>query len=241
MEERVPAVQTKATLQVYARACVRSWNHVATGVPLEASIAVLWGQYMVETGGEHCYNWNIGNVKKVDGDGYDYHCLNGVWEGVSPAAAKQLVDSGQAKYDDNEGHKKMVGASRVSVVFFPPHPATRFRAYRTLDMAMAHHLLFLKKRFASAWQYVLSGDPVAFAKELGAHGYFTADPLQYARLMKPGFDAFIKATAYEDAVAEMQDEQKAADAAAQVETSPVDWQVVHPDIEFEPRVYTWDE
>lgn len=238
-EQRVPAVQTAPSLAVYARAVVRGWRKVFDGeIPLEPSIAVLYAQYMVETGGVHCYNNNIGNVKKVDGDGFDYHCLVGTWEGVSPAVAQQLVATGQAVYDTNEGHKKAVGPNRVSVVFQPPHPATRFRAFPSLDDAMVEHLKLLSKRFYLAWPFVLVGDYVEFAKALGKQHYFTADPMVYANLMKGFYYNFIKATGYEDAVAEMLDEEKAKKAA---EETVVDFSIVHAMPEFAPLKYSWDE
>jgi len=43
----------------------------------DSTIAVLMAQYGYETGGggSATWNWNIGNVKHVDGDGYDYFTM----------------------------------------------------------------------------------------------------------------------------------------------------------------------
>lgn len=216
--QNVPVQRTVVALSDYARAAVRAWPAVSDLPPTKAAIAVLWAQYMAETGGRACWNWNIGNVKKADGDGFDYMMLRGVWEGVSQAEADRLVASGQAAYDSSAGHKAAV-APRAAVVFQPPHRATWFRAYPDLAAAMQHHLQFLaKKRYASAWPHVLAGDVAAFAKALRARGYFTASAEAYAALMRPAFDAFMRSGAFERAV----DELAVADAAPTLPEFPED-------------------
>lgn len=196
VEQVFPVKRTAMTMADYVRAVVRNWP--ASGVPLEKSVAVLWAQYMIETGGSACWNWNIGNVKHVKGDGHDYHMLNGVWEGVSPVGAKQLIDSGQAVVDTSTVHAKAVGAGRVSVIFSPPHPATWFRAFKTLDEGMREHLQFLSKRFAKSWPAVLEGDFVSFANLLRSQGYFTASAEAYANGMRAPFNALVASSTYEE-------------------------------------------
>ena len=40
------------------------------------ALAVLWAQYALETGrGKSCFNGNLGNIKRVDGDGRDWMWL----------------------------------------------------------------------------------------------------------------------------------------------------------------------
>jgi hypothetical protein len=58
----VPTIRTPVSISEYARAVVRAWPVVESGVPSEAAVAVLHAQYMAETGGRACWNWNIGNV-----------------------------------------------------------------------------------------------------------------------------------------------------------------------------------
>lgn len=228
----VPVKRTAVTMADYVRACVRNWFKVGSGIPLEQSIAVLWSQYMIETGGSACWNYNIGNVKHVKGDGHNYHMLNGVWEGVSQAAANQLIASGQAKLDTNANHIKAVGANRVSVVFQPPHPATWFRAFGSLDEAMAEHLIFLAKRFSKAWKAVLEGDFVGFANLLKAAGYFTASAEAYAAGMRNPFNALVASTTYEELVASIEAEQEAQEEEVE-EKDAVLWD---RDIELEQLV-----
>lgn len=212
-EQVVPVKRTVVTMPDYVRAVVRNWVALFGGLPLEQSIAVLWAQYMIETGGRACWNWNLGNVKHVKGDGHDYQMLHGVWEGVSKAAAQQLVSSKQAVYDTSETHAKAVGANRVSVVFQPPHPATWFRAFKTLDEGMNEHLTFLSRRFSKAWMAVVDGDYIGFAQRLKALGYFTATAEAYAAGMRAPFNALVASSTYEELVASQ---------ATEPETQPED-------------------
>lgn len=200
----VETVRTPVSMTEYARAVVRAWSEVGEDVPTETALAVLWAQYMTETGGKACWNWNIGNVKHVKGDGFDHCALNNVWEGVTPAQAKTLIDKGLAKPDPSAEHAKAVGKDRVSVILTKDSPGSWFRAYPSLESAMHHHLEFLaKKRYASAWSHVLAGNPTAFATELKRKGYFTASADAYATAMRPHFDAFVRTLAFEQAIAEV--------------------------------------
>jgi hypothetical protein len=203
-DQQVPVVRTAITADDYVRAGVRAGVALGMGILPEPALGVLYAQYMIETGGTNCFGWNIGNVKKVPGDGFDFHCLNGVWEGVSSAEAARLIASGEAVADPSQNHAKAVGFGRVSVIFKPPHPQTRFRAYPSLDVAMEHHLdLLAKKRFSSCWPSVLAGDVDGFAHALKAKGYFTADASAYANGMRPAFSRLVSSNAYEDLVATM--------------------------------------
>jgi len=64
-------------MQQYADACRSAWIQELGGDAPYLSVAVLWGQYMVETGGASCWNWNLGNVKRIVGDGNPWHVLGG--------------------------------------------------------------------------------------------------------------------------------------------------------------------
>jgi hypothetical protein len=203
-EKQVPVVRTDITVADYVRASVRGGLACGLGLLPEVAIGVLFAQYRIETGGTNCFGSNIGNVKKVPGDGFDYHCLRGVWEGVSPAEAQRLIANGEAVADPSANHAKAVGAGRVSVIFNPPHPQTRFRYYPSLDIAMQHHLeLLAKKRYASCWPAVLAGDVDGFARTLKAKGYFTADAGAYAAGMRTPFAKLVATTTYEELIATM--------------------------------------
>ena len=195
MSQRDP-VRTTPTLEAYVGAVARAWPAVEPSAPCSReACAVLWAQYMIETGGRACWNWNIGNAKASD-LGRPWHALRGVWEGVSAAEAARLVAAGEAVYDGNAAHQRAV-APRTAVVFEPPHPATRFRAFDSLDEAMGEHLSLLRRRFARGWPGVLAGDVVAFARGLRAQGYFTASAEAYAAGMRAPFAAALASGAYD--------------------------------------------
>jgi hypothetical protein len=200
----IPTVRTIVTLRDYARAVVRAWHKVGEGVPDKASVAVLWAQYMIETGGRDSWGWNIGNTKEIPNDGINYHALRGVWEGATPAEAARLIASGEAVADPSPDHARAVGVGRASVIYQPPHPATWFSSFESLDQAMEHHLVFLARRFAPAWPAVLAGDPSKFAHALRARGYFTASAEAYAAGMRRPYENFLMSSGYEDALAALE-------------------------------------
>lgn len=193
-EKQREAKRTTLTLEIFVRALVAAWDGTL-GTLTAAFAAMLWAKYFAETSNKHCYNFNIGNVKDAAGDGFDFHCLRGVWEGVSKAEADRLIASGQATLDPNEAHKAAV-APRVAVLFQPPHPATRFRSYDSLEHAMQSHLAFLAVRFPKVLPFMLAGDVDGFAKAMARAGYMTAQPTPYANAMRAPFvDAFAPAQA----------------------------------------------
>lgn len=206
MPQQVEVKRTVVSMRDYARAVLKAWKADSGEYPSKKSVAVLYAQYMIETGGRACWNWNIGNVKHVAGDGYDWIALSGVWEGVAPFVAAALIARGDAVLDTNEDHIKAVGKSRTSVIFRTGHPASLFRAYPSLDQAMMKHLKLLKGRFGLCWPDVVEGDYQGFAYTLKAgpdgklntaDDYFTAQAEAYAAGMRPHFFNFVNSSMYE--------------------------------------------
>jgi len=232
-EQRVQPVRTIPTSPVFTGAVIDAWPVVFPGAetPSEQAIGVLFAHYMLETGGLHCYGWNIGNVKYVVGQGYDYHCLRGVWEGESLANAQRLIASGEAVWDPNESHHKQC-APKVSVVYQPPHPATRFTTFPNLSESMDNHIALLaKRRYASAWQHVLSGNVTAFAQALKARGYFTSSAKAYASGMLGHYNRYMASSDYELVL-------------NRDVTRPVyefSGGIIHPYPDFTPMVYDSDD
>lgn len=66
----------------------------------------------------------------------------------------------------------------------------KFRAFSSLEDGAMDYLDTLQTEFASAWEYVLSGNPIAFASAAKAHGYFTGDLSVYAKSMASIFSEF---------------------------------------------------
>lgn len=211
-EQQVPVVRTVVTLRDYIRAIIAAWHTVDSGPCTKGACAVLWAQHFIETGGGACWNFNVGNSKHVAGDGFDYMCLNGVWEGVTPAAAAKLLAAGRVILDPSPNHAKAVDpegkGEKVSVIYPPPQPESRFRAFPSLDVAMAEHLKLIVKRFTPAWPWVIAGDYRQFAhalkagrdmKENTGDDYFTANANAYADGMGHAYLEAMTSSAWDDA------------------------------------------
>lgn len=171
-DQAVPVRRTTFTVLDYASAVLKAWKRLCDVYPSRESVACLWAQYAHETGrGAFCWNFNIGNVKYTPG--HDYMMLRGTWE--------------------------IINGKRV--VFEPPHRATWFNAYDSLDAAMAEHLKLLKeKQYRTAWPAIERGEPTEFAARLKMKGYYTAPLEQYAAALRAHFAEFMRLPAYVDAL-----------------------------------------
>jgi hypothetical protein len=148
----VPRIQTKYTPPDLFTALRSDWPSVETTAPASrASILTLLAQVCFETGwGSACWNWNLGNHKKVAGDGHDYYMVR---------------------------CNEIIGGK---VVWFdPPDPATWFRSYATLADGVREYLVSLRGRFGSSWPAVIDGNPAEFAHLLKAARYYTDDESHY--------------------------------------------------------------
>lgn len=209
-ETCVELVQTPITMEAFARALALAWRGELGALPTKEQAGVLWAHYGIETGAgpkAAAWNWNIGNVKHVPGDGHDFIMLPNTWE--------------------------MVGGKRV--VFQPPHPATWFRAFSSLDAAMVEHFRFLRSRkYGSAWEGVELGDCGLFARRLKAAGYYTADATAYTNGMLAHFRAWMRSDAFERALEGIAAEPSVIEPGQLLE----DAAIVHPRVplpEREPR------
>jgi hypothetical protein len=204
---QVPIIRTVCSPKVYAAAFIRAWKFLEGSFPTKEQCGVLYAQWMVETSGKDCWNWNIGNKK------------------VSQAQ----VDAG-VPWIDLPGTWEKINGQRV--VLKEGDPGRRFRAYASLDAGMAEHLASLKNKWATSWPAVKTGDTSKFAHALkagkdGIEGtyddYFTADAEDYARIMGNAFNVWMRSSAFEDALAEVTE-------ASEAETDPeikVEWATVH--------------
>jgi len=144
----LPNAMTVVGAEPLAICLYNAWQKLLGEFPERGAILTLLGFSAHETGRwKACHCWNLGNVKSKEGDGRD-HTFFRCWE----------VEQGQ------------------TVWYNPPHPATRFRAFRTLTEGAVDYLGFLRgsRRYARAWPELALGNPVAFVQALKAGGYFTA-------------------------------------------------------------------
>lgn len=191
---QVPTIRTVASTKDYARAGVVAWRFLYRGAaPTKGQIGVLYAQWMVETSGKHCWNWNIGNVK----------------------VTQAQVDAG-VPWFDLPGTWEIIGGKRV--VLKEGDPGRRFRAYASLDAGMAEHLAFLRnRRYAPSWPSVEAGDPDGFARALKRQGYYTAPADDYARIMVGAHAQWMRSDAFEKGLEEA---LEASEADTVPETEP---------------------
>jgi hypothetical protein len=181
----VPTRTTTPTARSVVSMLLQVWPELT-----QTGARTLAAQFMAETGGgKYCFNWNLGNVKAGASEPHMY--LNGVWEVDSPAGAQSQLAraNGMAHIATAEEiTKKGWGcpAGKSIIVFDPPHPQCRFRAYSSLEDGaqrwLGHH-----QRIARANQDFLPalnrGDIPAVAHALKLAGYYTAGESDYARAM----------------------------------------------------------
>jgi hypothetical protein len=126
-----------------------------------------------------CMNYNISGIKARAGStkyDWQYFATHELFTEVQVAAAEHL----------GPGLVRRVGpkGGKIDVVIIPKHPYCCFRAFATLDAAMADHLATLAGTFPTGYAGLLTGDPDAFAHGLKAGRYYTALESEYAAGLK---------------------------------------------------------
>ncbi len=196
----------------FARALLEVWPEAT-----KAQAGVLWAHFAGETGdGKYCWNWNLGNVKHVQGDGFDYVALAGVWEGFKVGDEDddgdvdevdralflaRLERSGMWTRDPSPDHARAVGPLKLSVLATKGNPATWFKSYASLEEGMRAFVDAKRRpggRYSSAWQFVLAGNPEEYGRELGRKGYYTASQDAYARSMRAKFTQWEQSSAFDE-------------------------------------------
>lgn len=143
------------------------------------SCMVLVTHWAIETAtGSRCFNWNVGNKKKVKGR--PYMMLRGTWEILAsvPAGAASAT-------------KRPDGLYRVT--FQPPHPQTHFMSFDSLGEGTEYYANGLRTKYHRCWPHVLTPSPDGFARALKSHGYYTAPVESYAKMMTSRYGQLFKA------------------------------------------------
>jgi hypothetical protein len=210
---QVPIQRTPVAMSDYARALLKAWRSETGDLPTKQAAGVLWAQYMIETGGAACWCFNLGNLK----------------------VTQAQVDAG-VPWFDLPGTWEIVNGKRV--VLPEGDPGRRFRAYASLDEAMVEHMRLLRnRRYKAAWPAVETGDVMAFARLLKAGGYFTASAEDYGGGMMWHYRKWLSSTVYEnarDGIEMLQAAETKPDLGD--EPDPDSTRVIHPAIDFPPRV-----
>lgn len=194
--ERLPAVQTTCTPEQMFYALGNAWVQLFDDQPSSPSLCCLLSQWALETGwGKSCWCWNIGNFKSSDGDGRDYTYYK-CDERLDPATAQKYLAHAGVRSDDpsqpNVALRSNNSDKSVTLWFWPDHPVSRFRAYKTLAEGAKDYVESLFNRFNKAWPAIVQGDPTNFIHQLKVQGYFTADEATYTKTTNSLFKTFSK-------------------------------------------------
>jgi len=177
MAEELADKKTEVTSQDMAEALHRAWCKYFGGPPERKSVLVLLSQWAFETAaGKSMHNFNVGNAKARPDGSYDfqyYACHERLpitrakkYQSDSPTTAKITRDNGDGT---------------AIIWFYPRHPVSCFRAFKTLDDGVFDHLMLLVRhdKFQQAWPAVAAGAPEEFCKLLRKAGYYTGDQAVY--------------------------------------------------------------
>ena len=153
-QTELPNKFTKVTPDAAAKALAIGFQKVTGKKPSAAILALLLGQWALETGnGSAIHNFNFGNTKRSSGDTYYqfFRCsevLNG-----------------------------------KEVFFDPPSPECAFSAYKTPEAGAEAYVRILKKR-PHWWNGLLSGNVATFNAGLSTKPvYYTANPTTYLKTL----------------------------------------------------------
>ena len=161
-----PLRRTPVSKSELTKAFASAWQDLFKTVPTKEQLGLLIAQNSLETGNSNSmWNYNIGNIKKTEKDSHNYCMLKHVGEII---------------------HGKQV-------FFEPPHPATWFRAYNTLEEGVIDYLKFIKSTGkGKVWEAVLTGDPSTFSKALKDSHYYTASEVSYNKGLTRSFNQYMK-------------------------------------------------
>lgn len=182
MPKELPDLLTPVTPEDLLCGFWQAWLNFFGTVPTRESIWVLVAHVRRECGLKYVHNYNLGNIKSKDGDGYDYQffpCGEELTESEAVRAAaadSRVVLLRKYAKDTAEGTKQM-----ASVKVLPKHPWCRFRAFETLQEGLQDHILTIYRRFGAAWPAVLAGDPRGYSHALKVQKYYTEDEAKYTQ------------------------------------------------------------
>lgn len=165
----VPKVTTTPTQEEFVKAMNKSLTDFMGQEPISTlAIAILFAQFAFETGwGKYCFNYNLGNVRKMNGDGWagDVFGLPSAWEIID---GKRVVTGGQFRSFLSLQH----GADEH--VYFLAHLHNYAPAWELIMAACAVELSELGDDAATVAFYGRR-----FVERLKAGHYFTGDLEEY--------------------------------------------------------------
>ncbi len=196
MPNRLTNTITTPTQQEMFTAIGMAYTKCMAGPPTKEKVCLLMAQSAFETGWwKFMHNYNIGNVKSVNGDGRDFTYFR-CWEIVPTVSVKQL--QAHTKYGHLVTVESEDTSGRSKIWLAPDHPGCRFRAYTSLKLGVYDHFTKLLDKYTDedpskdAWSFIVKGDPVSFVRALKKKGYFTGDLAIYEKQVSSIFQSLCK-------------------------------------------------
>lgn len=180
----LPPTITSVSAEEAWNALGRAYLATRGAAPSRETLACLAAQWALETGwGKEMRCFNVGNVKATPKWAGDF-AFFATSERLSPEAAQGALNRAGQRPDgtpdvavpDWTPNEK----GKVRVLFYPRNPATKFRAFPSLDQGAAEQIRTLNTSFPTTLPALESGDPDAWARALHRARYYTADPDVYA-------------------------------------------------------------
>jgi hypothetical protein len=177
----LPATRTPLTIPALWNALLVGWETTGQN-PTRVGVELKLAHITLETGLRSCWNWNLGNVKSVAGDGkcWQYFACG---EEVDAAQLKEAQRCGGNLVSIVKEYASGSGAARYSISLKPPHPWTKFAAFETLADGVLGQLAYLKRRPA-VLAALQSGDAQAYNDALVAAHYYTAGKERYLKTLQ---------------------------------------------------------
>jgi hypothetical protein len=187
-----PPVKTQVAFRELVTALSLAWPSMPDAPPFSPSVrtlCLLCAQWAFETAsGAAMMNYNVAGIKAGANEDHTYYWT---MEDLPAGQAQAAVDRSTQQEPAEFRADKIRPDGRWRVWFGPNHPTARFRAYPSLQAGVAGYLSTLRRRFAPAWEFVLHADAAGFVQKLASLGYFTGDPVDYARGVAAYMNGFL--------------------------------------------------
>jgi len=190
----IPAQKTYLSEGEGAYALSTAWERVYGTKPFDRSLAVLWAKACLETSRfTSMWNYNFGNIKRKSNDTKLFTMFE-CGEEVSLSQAQKLHSEDPERIKIVNKYSWPDGSKRASIIVYPGHEWSQFRAYLTVEDGAEDYLRFVsqQKRYLKAWQKIIEGDPKGYSHELKMAGYYTANESRYTAGVVRLFDEFLR-------------------------------------------------
>jgi len=177
MPNEVQANQTDVSVQDMIKYIHKGWEVYFNSVPPnKESIWILISYWAIKTNwGSNVYNYNVGNLRSEDNDGYDYmfrpSCM---FLNETEAESFKKQNPGKVSITSYKDAK-----NNVIVWFLPDHKLSRFRAYQNICEGVVDYFCHLARCLSDSWAAIQTADVDAVGEALRGAG-LASEPLRDA-------------------------------------------------------------